>query len=397
MNPYSHFKKRYYPSLLEGQSLILKELEEKFFPVLQETNPPYFPTLARMPTGTGKSGVIAVATYFGNPNGSTLVLTPWKNLCDQLKTDLEGEFWDHLKLSAADRKKFLIPTERMFPSKLTKLLRRTKGKRIVLIGTLNGLQRLERYHQATYKILSQRISLVIVDEGHYEPAVLWGRAVRDLARPTLIVTATPYRNDLKLFRVRGDRVLHYEHWRALNEPRFPLRRVEPVPLKATSKEFESLVKEFVKKWKSNWRKQLPDLYPRAIICCESKNRVKQALEIISAAKLTARAFHERVEPEDFNHLPEVGKFFQREVPRAKESKEQIWIHQNKLTEGVDDPRFAVVLLTYVMSNDRKLIQQVGRILRHSSGVDDDTAIQTALRPSLCGLQVSGDMEQLPGV
>ncbi|GAI56430.1 unnamed protein product, partial [marine sediment metagenome] len=38
----------------------------------------------------------------------------------------------------------------------------------------------------------------------------------------------------------------------------------------------------------------------------------------------------------------------------------------KLTEGVDDPRFSAILLTYPFKNDRKLVQQIGRVLRHST-------------------------------
>lgn len=46
--------------------------------------------------------------------------------------------------------------------------------------------------------------LVIVDEGHYEPAYIWSQCIRQLARPTVLFSATPYRNDFKYFAVKGN-------------------------------------------------------------------------------------------------------------------------------------------------------------------------------------------------
>ena len=44
--------------------------------------------LLRMPTGTGKTGVVAVLSVAIPQPGWSLVLTPWKNLCDQLVQDV---------------------------------------------------------------------------------------------------------------------------------------------------------------------------------------------------------------------------------------------------------------------------------------------------------------------
>jgi superfamily II DNA or RNA helicase len=49
--------------------------------------------LIRMPTGTGKTGVIAALSVALPPPQWTLVLTPWKNLCRQMILDLESRFW----------------------------------------------------------------------------------------------------------------------------------------------------------------------------------------------------------------------------------------------------------------------------------------------------------------
>lgn len=365
------FKESHSKKLLEGQKYILDQIEKSFFPVIAEESPTYFPTLVRMPTGTGKTGIIGITSYLANEAGSTLVLTPWKNLCDQLQSDLDYIFWNKIGLGDDEIKKIVFPTTRMLPTKLEKELESVNSSRKVFVGTFSGIQQLQRKNKELYEKLASTIKLVIVDEGHYEPAVLWGRAIKKLDKPTLIVTATPYRNDLKLFRVSEDNVFHYEHFKAADAPKFPLREVKSKQLESSSLEFSSVIKEFAELWKTSLKRELPDKKPRAIICCESKRNIMTAMKIIDKAGISCKGFHERVEDEDFKSNTKLKKRFLKVVPDAKDSSEEIWIHQHKLTEGLDDSRFSALLLTYPFTNDRKLIQQVGRVLRHSSNLPDN--------------------------
>lgn len=61
------------------------------------------------------------------------------------------------------------------------------------------------------------VVVVVVDEGHCEPAVFWSRAVRAFNLPILLLSATPYRNDYTSFRVRGRYLFNYPYAR----PVFP--------------------------------------------------------------------------------------------------------------------------------------------------------------------------------
>jgi superfamily II DNA or RNA helicase len=45
-----------------------------------------------MPTGTGKTGIIACLTRLSN-SGSSLVLAPWANLREEMARDLDTGFW----------------------------------------------------------------------------------------------------------------------------------------------------------------------------------------------------------------------------------------------------------------------------------------------------------------
>jgi superfamily II DNA or RNA helicase len=54
-------------------------------------------SLITMPTGTGKSGVIAwAAAQLPELKGHRLVITPWIALTRQLKEDIEQRFWTRL-------------------------------------------------------------------------------------------------------------------------------------------------------------------------------------------------------------------------------------------------------------------------------------------------------------
>ena len=59
--------------------------------------------------------------------------------------------------------------------------------------------------------------MIIVDEGHREPAPKWAESVRELKKPTVLFTATPCRNDHKMFNVDPDYVYTYSHHKAVNE------------------------------------------------------------------------------------------------------------------------------------------------------------------------------------
>lgn len=79
------------------------------------------------------------------------------------------------------------------------------------MATIVTLQRLHATGSAAYRQLNDRLGLVVVDEGHYEPARSWSEAVRRLERPTVLFTATPYRNDVKYFDLAEDFQFHFSH------------------------------------------------------------------------------------------------------------------------------------------------------------------------------------------
>jgi superfamily II DNA or RNA helicase len=125
--------------------------------------------LIRMPTGTGKTGVIACLTKLSNAE-SSLILTPWAHLRKQMLADLESDFWT--KVGVTPRPTKVVP---LLPSTAKNVLGTREPQ--VIVATFSTLNDLRLNYRSLYDTLANTISLAIVDEGHYEPAVQWSKSV----------------------------------------------------------------------------------------------------------------------------------------------------------------------------------------------------------------------------
>jgi superfamily II DNA or RNA helicase len=301
--------------------------------------------LIRMPTGTGKSGAIAVAAHHFVQRGDVLVLAPWDALVAQLTRDIRERFWRRIGSAPPTSK----DVQRIYPSTATEALA-AHDQQAIYTATIATLQQLDAEGSPAYTELSRRISLVVVDEGHYEPALSWARAVRGLARPTLLLTATPYRNDFKFFDVDGEYCFFYSHQQAEDDRL--LRRV-----KFERHEFDSVVSfcdgliQFYAAQFTGSRK------PRVIVRCRTKNSVQAVTRELLRRNVPAVGIHERFTRSD-------GAEFISRVPNPEEEARRFWVHQNKLIEGIDDPAFQVVAFFEPFGSERAFVQQVGRVLRN---------------------------------
>ena len=152
--------------------------------------------MVRMPTGTGKTAVIATLAQLLADRPRCLVVAPWEGLVKQLRRELEGRFWTKV----GEDKSFTPKPCKVFTPSSFIDMRKEVAAAGVLLCTNQTLQAL-RKDQANFNKLRKWCDLVLVDEGHREPAPRWAEAVRDLDVPTVLFTATPYRNDLQLFDV----------------------------------------------------------------------------------------------------------------------------------------------------------------------------------------------------
>jgi superfamily II DNA or RNA helicase len=302
--------------------------------------------LIRMPTGTGKSGVIAVAAHRLVETGDVLVLTPWDALVKQLTRDIRDRFWKRIGSEPPTDKQ----VQRIYPSTAERLLGATREPAIYT-ATIAALQQMYKEGAPSYAELAKRASLVVVDEGHYEPAQAWAQAVRGLHRPILLFTATPYRNDFKFFDVDDSYCYFYSHQQAESD-RF-LRRV-----KFETHEFDS-----VRSFCDHLLKFYDDRFSgrpnsRVIVRCLTRNSVQTVTKELLRRDVPAIGVHERFTSSD-------GPALVSRVPNPdEETTRRFWVHQNKLIEGIDDPAFQVVAFFEPFGSERAFVQQVGRVLRN---------------------------------
>lgn len=257
-----------------------------------------------------------------------------------MRVDIKEGFWNALKLPpresaiwAPERVEELLPSRSAL---LEKSLDAKDGTRAVFVGTLQALQQIQREKTSLYGRLKVESSLLIVDEGHREPAPEWAESVRELDRPSILFTATPYRNDLKLFEIADDEYIYYLSFNSAVKDKL-IRPVEikdsplPVPMDDFATQLIARVDDL--KAKNAIRKD-----SKVIVRCASESAVSGMANAIKGA-LGSRtdgvlAVHDR-----FDGAAE-GQV--KHVPNIRQSNETFLVHQFKLMEGIDEPRCSVL-------------------------------------------------------
>jgi superfamily II DNA or RNA helicase len=304
--------------------------------------------LITMPTGTGKTGVIASSVAFPpSLSGHRLILTPWDALVRQLMTDLDSSFWTRLGMRRPD---VLPPVRRLPPSSRVDDIVGTEQP-TVFVATIAAIRVMAEHCAAQEREIADVFAdfdVVVVDEGHYEPAHRWSDAIRSLRRPMVLLTATPYRNDEKFFWI-GDWRYRFAHHEAvarrfLRTPSFDtITRRSPIDFAA---ELVGVVSEQFSGEDS----------VRVIVRCAEAGSIIQAVHAFTELGRSAIGIHHTFQSGDDR--------LRRAVPPPEATDAQFWVHQNKLIEGIDDPRFKVIAFYDPLRNDRAVVQQIGRVLRN---------------------------------
>ncbi len=94
-------------------------------------------SLIQMPTGTGKSGVIAILAKLFNDTPNILIVTPWTALRDQLAEDIEHKFWNKIHTNPPRTSKTVV---KIVPSTIKEWLTKNKNKDTIFMCTIQTLQ-----------------------------------------------------------------------------------------------------------------------------------------------------------------------------------------------------------------------------------------------------------------
>lgn len=380
--------------------------------------------LVKMPTGSGKSGVIAVLTRCLPKVRCALVLTPREGLVQQMHADIRRRFWVNMGCAESgdevwsDSSVEPASIEILLPNRIrTEQICESKkdSDRTVLVGTLQALDKIRmdrgklRRQAAAGQLDKTKVEelarldrilellgtfdLVVVDEGHYEPSPSWSRSVRELALPTILLSATPFRNDYKLFTVRGSFAYNFPFQRAADAKivrsvcftKLSSQSSNSTAISSSNEDTGQALSDGDASAIKTFAGQLLELAPlltkdrpsgyKIIVRAASWSALATLQPLLAGSEQTdAVLIHDQVGKGDNAKLHPFRFVTVREA-QNKAGGATFWLHQTKLLEGIDDPMFVAVAILDDFTNDRQLVQQIGRVLRSTDAKRQQ--IQTA--------------------
>lgn len=289
--------------------------------------------LACLPTGAGKTGVIATTCQMIS-HDHVLVICSRRAVADQLRREIKGDFFKSRGYPGDGLKKVisLINSQWHAPG--------------IYVATF---QKLSKLSDEDLERLSSDFDLVVVDEGHSEPAPVWSKISRKFKKHRIIVTATPYRNDLFQFDVDFENNYAYTFTQALDAQVVS----RPDFLAINTEQFLGKLKEELD--------ARPDC--RAIVKCKSFEDVSACVQIFKKESFKYIALHEQFSGSNedctYGNVPK----------KIRDLDWKIAIHQHMLDEGVDVPEAKVLVLRYAVASGRELVQAVGRIVRFHHAIE----------------------------
>jgi len=148
--------------------------------------------LIKMPTGTGKSGVVAVLARCLPQIRKVLVLTPRAALAQQMRRDVAWRFWKRLGFEAGEKFIFSADADvagarlaeaevlQLLPSNVPDLLTQLGYEsRTTVIGTFQALEQLRRA-AAGLQLVQQRLEILVGHKVYLECPDLLGQYFGEL-------------------------------------------------------------------------------------------------------------------------------------------------------------------------------------------------------------------------
>lgn len=287
--------------------------------------------LVNLPTGAGKTGVIAMIAHLSSTK-RTLVVCHRSAVKQQLIRDVSTRFFREILLDENFKLKQSHSDDDF-----------DQGSGIYV----TTFQKLARLDGESLDFVHDSFDLIIVDEGHSEPSPVWRELVRKSEAMKVVVTATPYRNDLFQLNVDTKQFYVYTFRQAAQAGVVLEPLIEQVEDDARMIERISTILR-------------DDDSIKCIVKCKSAQDIIRYHNLFSAKFITA-SIHDRFAGEEDKH------FFTEVRKALLVKKVRILIHQHKLDEGVDIPEAKVLALTYELGSGRELVQSIGRIVRAFDG------------------------------
>lgn len=310
--------------------------------------------LVKMPTGTGKTGVFSTLSRIAFPDLNFLIITPSAALKFQILKEIQEKFWIKIGKPIDElQEQVILP---LLPKDATEVLEKIDAKKSIVVTTIQALQYISANDNESFEAFKKNTDCTIFDEGHKEPAYTWGETVRSFKKPTILFSATPYRNDYKIFNVDKEKFFSLDHTKC--QEANILRALEikklDVPTLNPSTFINALLSELSKV--APVLKSMGIANPKTIIRCENQADIEKAVAALKKLKKRVVGIHQNFKDKDdlLSEVPEL----------EKQMKYDFFVHQYKLIEGIDNPEFSIIALYSPFKSSRLLIQQIGRVLRN---------------------------------
>lgn len=308
--------------------------------------------LIKLPTGSGKTGIIATITRIVKKDANILIVVPSIALKNQIEIEIKDRFWKKISI---DQSKLIDKEIKAFTNTELPTLIKNRGRNsFIWICVTNSLYECYKSNGSEYAFLKNEVDFVIFDEGHKEPAPTWAKAVRSLEKKIILFSATPFRNDLKLFNIDKSEYYFLSHEEAIKK-----NVIRDIEIKSNSfnwknnTSFDTLISEIEKERLSFGAEDA-----RVLIRCNTSDNIRAVVNNLLRLKKKVLGIHENFAS---------GSSLTNDVPQYDTlDKYDYVIHQNKLIEGVDFPKFLILVILGEFGNHRSLIQQIGRVTRNIS-------------------------------
>jgi hypothetical protein len=290
-----------------------------------------------------------------------MIVCPSAALADQLVREVGGAFWDKIGAPAEWRPEVvfqLLP--KRVQQEIDRIVALEEGTRCVVVTTVQALQQIHATSER-YKRLVGTFGTVLFDEGHREPAPTWAKAVRGLEAPTVLFSATPFRNDIKLFDINLGHTAFLSFQEAVTHHLIRGVEISTTALPENHHAFAAAV--IAARDTAVAQGRFPPS-AKVIVRANDLDGVRDLYDAFRSVLGTrpdgVLAVHNR-----FKLSGAPGAQIRPDVPDdLKDRTERFLIHQFMLTEGIDDPACNMLALYEPFTTERQLVQQFGRLTRH---------------------------------
>ena len=342
--------------------------------------------LVKMPTGTGKTAIVAALSRCLPNIRRVLIVTPRESLVRQMCVDLAHRFWNRFDFTPTNEagEELEIDYGPLYSSpfihqasnltgpnasiefcQILQLLPRTSRNmflkiqqsesRFAAVCTFNSLHTIFSTDRDLWETIKSSVDLLIVDEGHYEPAAKWQIAIRDLSLPAVLLSATPYRNDFRAFNIDTDFVFNFPFPSATgtqqdldksesnSQPIIRTVAFEPLPGQSRSGAYgKTFAQRLVDFYDSTLPRKCncPQNY-KVIIRSNVFDRLISIKNHLIKLGRKAVVIHDRI-PLRKREAQAKSEF--HSYSQVREHDYEFWLHDSKLMEGVDDPSFVAVVV-----------------------------------------------------